>query len=315
MYQKVDVMIPTYKPGETFRKLMEMLKNQTYPIGEILIMNTEEKYFPEETYRDWHGVRVIHLTREEFDHGGTRDRAANFLAADLCLFMTQDAVPKDEHLVENLVKCFEDPKVWAAYARQLPKQDCSLIERYTRSFNYPDKSRVKSKADMDKMGIKTFFCSNVCAMYRMDRYREYGGFEKHTIFNEDMIFAGKLILNGGAVAYAADAMVYHSHNYSCLEQLHRNFDLAVSQKQHPEIFGLVSSESEGIRLVKQTASYLAKAGKPWLLPELILQSGFKFLGYRLGKCYDKLPDFLVNALSMNKHYWKKQTVQKDSRNS
>ena len=52
MYQKVDVMIPTYKPGETFRQLMEMLKNQTYPIGEILIMNTEEKYFPEETYRD-----------------------------------------------------------------------------------------------------------------------------------------------------------------------------------------------------------------------------------------------------------------------
>ena len=29
----------------------------------------------------------------------------------------------------------------------------------------------------------------------------------------------------------------------------RNFDLAVSQKQHPEIFEQVSSEAEGMKLV------------------------------------------------------------------
>ena len=31
-------------------------------------------------------------------------------------------------------------------------------------------------------------------------------------------------------AYAADAKVVHSHNYGCLAQLHRNFDLGVSQE-------------------------------------------------------------------------------------
>lgn len=42
----------------------------------------------------------------------------------------------------------------------------------------------------------------------------------------------------------------HSHNYSVKQQFHRNFDLAVSQTAHPEIFEQVSSEAEGMRLVK-----------------------------------------------------------------
>ncbi|MBD9014077.1 MAG: glycosyltransferase family 2 protein, partial [Lachnospiraceae bacterium] len=199
----------------------------------------------------------------------------------------------------------EGEAVIMAYARQLPAADCALIERYTRSFNYPDTPSVKTKADLPKYGIKTFFCSNVCAMYRASTYQKLGGFEKKTIFNEDMIFAGKIILNGGSIAYVPTARVIHSHNYGNLEQLHRNFDLAVSQAEHPEIFALASSESEGMKLVKQTAGYLVKSGHPWLLPELVVKSGFKFIGYRLGKAYRKLPESLVKRLSMNKNYWEK----------
>ena len=97
-------------------------------------------------------------------------------------------------------------------------------------------------------------------------------FEKKTIFNEDMIFAGKIILNGGGIAYVPEARVIHSHNYGNMEQLRRNFDLAVSQAEHPEIFALASSESEGMKLVKQTAQYLVKSGHPWLLPELVVKA-------------------------------------------
>ena len=74
-----------------------------------------------------------------------------------------------------------------------------------------------------------------------------GGFPRRTIFNEDMIYAGGLIKNGFAIAYAADARVIHSHNYSGRQQFHRNFDLAVSQAEHPEVFGGLASEGEGIR--------------------------------------------------------------------
>ena len=65
---------------------------------------------------------------------------------------------------------------------------------------------------------------------------------KKTIFNEDMIFAGGLIQKGYGVAYAAEAKVVHSHNHSAIQQFHRNFDLAVSQADHPEVFDGIRSE-------------------------------------------------------------------------
>lgn len=62
---------------------------------------------------------------------------------------------------------------------------------------------MKSSADLERLGIKTYFCSNVCAAYCREIYCELGGFESGTIFNEDMIYAAKLIKSGYSIAYCA----------------------------------------------------------------------------------------------------------------
>ena len=93
-----------------------------------------------------------------------------------------------------------------------------------------------------------------------------------------MIYAGTMVQQGYSVAYTADAKVYHSHNYSGKQQFHRNFDLGVSQAEHPEIFEGVPSEGEGIRLVKKSLNYLLRTGHIWLIPQLIWQSGMKYAG-------------------------------------
>jgi rhamnosyltransferase len=274
----------------------------------FLILNTEEAYFPSgiiDEFRDRFPVfSVFHIEKSQFDHGGTRHLGMQFANTDLVLCMTQDALPKDCYLTERLTDAFADPEVAAAYGRQLAGKDSSMTERYTRQFNYPDRSCIKSRNDLAGLGIRTFFCSDVCAAWRRESYFALGGFERHVIFNEDMILAGKLIQNGFKIAYCADAEVWHSHNYSGMQQLRRNFDLGVSQADHPEIFGGVPSEGEGVKMVKKTADWLIHSGHAGLLPELVLQSGFKYLGYRLGKAYRALPEKAVMALTMNRNYWK-----------
>lgn len=307
----VDVIIPVYKPDGVFGQLLERLGKQSYPIRRIIIMNTERSFWRDEAYEAIPNLEVHHVTKSEFDHGGTRNLGASYSAADIMVFMTDDAVPADKNLIGELVKGLSrrGPSgeiAAAAYARQLPNRDCAAAERYTRSFNYPEESRVKTKRDLEELGIKTFFASNVCCAYDRKLFNEAGGFTDRTIFNEDMIYAGSAVLyRGQAIVYAAEAKVIHSHNYGCAAQLKRNFDLAVSQADHPEVFAKVRSESEGIRLVKKTCKWLLKQGKPWLIPGLIVKSGFKYLGYLLGKRYRKLPRWLVMKLTMNREYWKK----------
>ena len=87
---------------------------------------------------------------------------------------------------------------------------------------------------------------------------------------------------------------------------HRNFDLGVSQADHPEIFEGVPSEGEGLRLVKMSLAYLIKTGHIWLVPKLAGQSGFKYMGYFLGKRYKKLPKKVILFCTMNREYWKNE---------
>lgn len=300
---KVDVLIPVYKPQKQLERILEKLQEQTYPIQKIILMNTEERYFPKELLDKYKKIEVHHIKKAEFDHGGTRDLGMHYSSADIVVCMTQDALPANVHLIGHFVEAFQEKEVWAAYARQLPYENCREIEKYTRSFNYPEESRIKSKADLSALGIKTFFCSNVCAAWRREVYLELGGFAKRTIFNEDMIFAGKLIQQGGKIAYCAKAEVMHSHNYTALQQFHRNFDLAVSQKMHPEIFEGIRSESEGIRLVKKSLQHCLAIKKPWLIFQVVTQSAGKFLGYKMGQNYKKLPTKLVLWCTMNPSFW------------
>ena len=310
----VDVIIPVYKPDETLRRLLEGLGKQSYPIGKIIVINTEQSYWNDEAYNLIENLEVHHVTKEEFDHGGTRNQGASYSNADVIVFMTDDAVPADSHLIRSLLKGLEQTgkhgePVVQAYARQLPNPDCGLAEQYTRSFNYPDQSRVKTKDDIPELGIKTFFASNVCCAYDREAFLKNGGFTNQTIFNEDMIYAGNAVRHRGqAVAYVAEAKVYHSHNYGCKTQFHRNFDLAVSQADHPEVFEGIRSESEGIRLVKKTCFWLAKQKKYQLIFGVIIKSGFKYLGYFMGKRYSSLPKWLIRKCTMNQAYWKKTSV-------
>ena len=132
-----------------------------------------------------------------------------------------------------------------------------------------------------------------------------GGFVKKTIFNEDMIYAGHAVQAGYKIVYAAEAKVLHSHNYSCMQQFHRNFDLGVSQAEHPEVFAEISSEKEGKRMVLTACKHFIKIGKPFEIVHLITQSGAKYIGYYLGKRYQKLPKGWIKKCTASRAYWDK----------
>ncbi|MBR2188447.1 MAG: glycosyltransferase [Eubacterium sp.] len=314
----VDVLIPTHQPGQIFSELLKRLSAQSLRPSHVRVINTDEQYWDPQFEQDYPGLIVRHIKKEEFDHGGTRHALALESTADLLLFMTQDALPADHHLTAYLAEAFaqnapvEEPpgsvRVAAAYARQMPRLDCATLEKYTRVFNYPGQGRVKTREDLETLGIKTFFCSNVCAMYDRNIYLEQGGFPKNTIFNEDMIFARGLIDSGYGIAYQAKARVIHSHNYSGRQQFHRNFDLAVSQASHPEVFGDVPSEGEGLRMIRRVALRLFKAGQPGLVFPLLWQSACKYAGYSLGKRYRVLPRWLIRRCTLNQDYWNEKTL-------
>ena len=310
----VDVIIPVYKPGDRLKKIISRLRNQTYPVNRIILINTGRAYFEQAfkgdmSFFETDDIVLRHISPEQFDHGTTRRMAVSVSKADYFICMTDDALPMDRHLIENLLNPLIDKKASASYARQLAGKEAGIVEKYSRRFNYPDSSTIKSLDDMDELGIKTFFCSNACAAYDRTVYDELGGFEKHMIFNEDMVYASKVIDSGYRIAYVADARVLHTHKYTALQQLKRNFDLGVSQAQFPEVFERVSSSSEGVRMIRIMLGSLVKKGEYLQIPGVMLNTACKLAGYKLGKMYKKLPMWLILKLTMNKVYWKNPSLR------
>lgn len=318
LYNKtIDIIIPVYHPEDDFFLLLKKLLQQRIKPQHIFLLQTMEEgeaLLDIQTTLEILGhkpgpgstkVSIHPIPKEEFDHGGTRAYGAGLSEADFFLMMTQDAMPADDSLLEKLLMGFQKAHVGIVYARQLPRQNSDIIEALTRRHNYPPESQYKTKADEERLGIQTYFCSDVCAMYDRAIYEELGGFHSPLIFNEDMIMAYREIQAGYAVYYAAQAKVIHSHSYSCLQQFRRSFDLGVSQKQYSEIFSHISSEKEGSAFARNTVLVLLKTLHLWESVYFCLQCGFRLAGYRLGKNYENLSRKTILCCTMNKGFWKK----------
>jgi rhamnosyltransferase len=317
MFLNIQVIIPVYKPDEKLIKIIEKLRRQTVkPAGINLIWSRngqEEDEIVTRIKREYGDIRILEIPVESFDHGGTRRRAVRNTPCDIFVMMTQDAVPKNDMLIENLtaplvsqMKAEEaagGTVIACVYGRQLPGKDSSPYEKLSRLHNYTELSRTKTKEDIKTLGIKAFFCSDVCCAYRRDIYEECGGFVRNTVFNEDMIMARRFLDKGYAVRYEGTAAVIHSHDYGVMEQLRRNFDLGASQAMFPDVFGGISSESEGVRFAVSSIKILLKKGRPLLVPGFCMQCFFKLVGFRLGKKYASLPKTVIMKLTSNKNYW------------
>ena len=325
--ERPDVIIPVYKADKKLERLLAMLLQQTIRPAKIILMNTEAEGFTVSDLRkrvekvaaknDGKGlssveIKIGRVEKKDYDHGGTRNLAvAKYSDANFFLCMTQDVVPADVFLIEKLMNCFKDEEVGAAYARQMAAEHASFTETWLRLHNYPAESLKKTKADKEHLGIKTYMISNACAMYRRSRYDDLGGFVTDTIFNEDMIYGAALIESGDAICYCAKARVYHTHNYGLMAQFKRSFDLAVSQKEYPEVFAKVSSEKEGFRYVKGAMEYCAAQRRYGDMFVFLADAVARYAGFFLGKHYKSLPEKVVLACTLQPAYWEKKKQLQD----
>jgi len=279
----ISVIIPTLNAENEIGGLIEKLNSQTCKPDQILVVDSQSTDATVEICNRYNNVTILPILRKDFDHGRTRDMAIRSCESEIVVLMTQDAVPLGNDFIEKLTAPLDDPEVAAATGRQLPRKDAARMEKLIRQFNYPAESHVRSAADLEKMGIKTYFFSDVCSAYRRSTYLELGGFEYPLKTNEDMFFAAKAISAGYKIAYVADAAVTHSHNLSLKEQYWRNYIQGVEIQRHKDLLGPVSLESEGMKLVKYVSINLLKRGHIFSFIHFGFDCCAKLLGSRMGR--------------------------------
>lgn len=301
---KAAIAVMTRNPGERIRYVLEQIngQGQVFQYKLVVDSNSEDNTC---AYAEKYGFSVLPLGNRKFNHGGTRGWCVSQLPdVDIVVFMTQDALLASSDSVQNLLKVFSNSKVGAAYGRQLPHRNASRLAAHARRFNYGTESRIKSYDDRKELGIRTPFMSDSFAAYRVQALDAVGGFPEHVIIGEDMYVGAKLLQAGYSIAYAADAEVYHSHDYTLRQEFQRYFDTGVFQKDEPwirESFG--GAEGTGAKLVRSQLQYLWNESAYGEIFHSIVSNAMKFLGYRMGLYYRLLPQSFCKKLSGQRYYF------------
>jgi rhamnosyltransferase len=301
---RVGLVVPTLNAGEEWNACLQSVASQTLQPQRLVVIDSSSSDATA-SVAESAGFEVISIERSQFNHGGTRQWAAEYLVdCEIILFLTQDAIPADRSAFAEIVSAFADPEVAVAYGRQLPRRGATLIEAHSRIFNYGETAHKKNALAAKQIGTKAFFCSNSFAAYRRAVLIDLGGFRRDLILGEDMEFAARAIKAGYANLYCPAAVVYHSHNYSMTQTLNRYFDLGVFDAENSwmrEQFG--SHSGEGARFVNSELRYLLRRDSAQVLPAVSLVAA-KWVGYRLGRLHRLLPREIKKKLSMSPSYWR-----------
>jgi len=284
----VSVIIPILNAGAGFGNLLDSLWTQTLEPAQIIIIDSGSTDETREVAKS-RNCKVITIKRSDFDHGTTRNLAVSNAETEFVVFLTQDAIPADEYMIAELIRPMQDEaNIAICYGRQLPKPSARPLERFARQFNYPAESILKTRNDIETLGLKTFFCSNSCSAVRRSVFNELGGFKNDVIVNEDMLFAAKAILQGYSVYYSAKAKVYHSHSYSLPQTFKRYFNIGRFFADNKGIFKRAGLKSYSGDMLKAGIKTFWEKRMPHYIAALLIEFTVKAIACKLGWYYQLL---------------------------
>lgn len=166
-----------------------------------------------------HAAQVLHVERGAFNHGATRNQAIAHTRGDVVVLLSQDAEPANEDWLRNLTAPLRvQSNVAGAFARQQVRPTAKSIARHYHanwmgSANESRTSRIDSREafeqlpPLERMTRCTF--DNVCSCIRRELWTRVPF--RTTPIAEDLEWSREVLLAGHTIAFAADAVVLHSH--------------------------------------------------------------------------------------------------------
>lgn len=276
----IDIICPLYNAEKYLIELNNSFKKQeNVNLNEIKYILTESSDNTEKLLID-NKIAYKKISKNEFSHSLVREEAAFESKADIVVFVTQDIQIARKDWLYNLTKDINNSVV-ATYSRQLSKD--AGIEKYTREYNYPNKSRIVSKDDIEDLGLKTFFFSDASSAIKRDVFVKLNGYDnKNLPISEDMYIAYKIINNGYKIKYCADSEVIHSHNFK-LRELYNRYKLTGRFFKENSYLDKYGTTGSGANLAKYVLKRILQEHRFGLLFRYPFDMAARLFGMKVGK--------------------------------
>ena len=204
----VSIIIPTYNGGEVLRKTLKSIYAQeTNKLFEVITIDSGSAQPTMEVLKEY-PVKLIEIPKSSFNHGLTRDRAAEAAAGEFLIFINQDAEPENQHWLDLMVEPFAADNAIAAVQGRI-KEDFESPLFFWGSCGegfYFTSEAMNWISKYHGIGFSTVNCA-----IRRSIWQQHP-FGKMDIV-EDKGFQKRVHINGWEIVYS-EGSVFHTHDYN-----------------------------------------------------------------------------------------------------
>ena len=214
--RRVSVVIPVRNEAAKIQRCVEGILAQTIPVEEIIVLDSGSTDGTLEILRRYPKVRVLSITPESFNHGGTRNKGVRAAHGDWIVLTVGDARPADDLWIERLFDGVMDDEVAGVCGAQVvPQAPDTNPTEWFRPVSEPRIERVhfSSSGEFDRLSpserLRVCSWDDVTALYRRDVLLRIPFPEVQ--YGEDALWAREALRAGHALVYNPGARVFHYH--------------------------------------------------------------------------------------------------------
>lgn len=266
-------------------------------------------------------VRLFQIDQSEFNHGDTRNYAAEQAKGKYLVYLTDDARPASAMWLEEMIHSFSAaPNIANVFGKHLPRVNCSPtirrdMEETFRMIGGGKDEQTVYKIQKGERGWEEYlknkermrFNSDVNAAYLRTAWEEVRF--RHIDYAEDQIIGQDILEAGFSRVYNPKAEVYHSHSYPIKDFLRRYYDEyrglnnAFGYVDGVNILTLLPATLHGwwkdsLYILHRTKESLSK--KMYWIVHAFLMNLFRRIGAFLGGRHSTLPTWITSRLSLEK---------------
>jgi L-ascorbate metabolism protein UlaG (beta-lactamase superfamily)/GT2 family glycosyltransferase len=212
---KVSVIIRTLNEARYLDDLLcgveDQLETDQLPYEVLLVDSGSTDGTVEIAQR--HGCRILYIKREEFSFGRSLNLGCRAALGEILVMVSGHCVPLDKYWLKNLCTPLVSGIAQYSYGRQMGGPTSHFSEQRIFAKYFPAESKLPQEG---------FYCNNANSAVLRATWEHYR-FNEELTGLEDMELAQRLVNDGGAVAYVAQACVHHHHNESW-QQVRRRFE-------------------------------------------------------------------------------------------
>jgi rhamnosyltransferase len=210
---RVSIVLRSFNEAWALRSTLDALQAQAYRNWELIAFDSGSCDGSVELIRQAKPVHLIQMLPHEYRPGRVLNQGMELARNERVIFLNADATPQGNGWLEPLVSALADPKVAAAYGRQIPRPDCEAV--FARDY---DRCFAAGRGSAQR----EHFFSMVSSGLRRDVWARRG-FRETMQYSEDDEYARWCRAEGYRVAYCPGSVVMHSHNYTPRQAYKRSF--------------------------------------------------------------------------------------------